>query len=211
MELVTAQARALFRDEAVLVRLQLDVAEAYGLMFVYALSMQHARHRISVQQAVQIQKTAALGKDRHAARMRRAHAFEHGRIGGKFFRVQLGVTAAKIQAVGFRGRRGVLQRGEKRQFRAHFFEKPEVFGIIKAKRGVLCDGDMDFGKTRQGGRIVFERGRRRRESRKPLYIHGIPCDFASFICISRRFSTSAAVTNPRWRLLNASSSGNTGK
>ena len=70
---VPAQARALACDEGILPRFQLDVAEADGFMLVFALPAQDAGHGMPVQQAVQVQKAAALGEDGHTPRVRRAH------------------------------------------------------------------------------------------------------------------------------------------
>ena len=163
MKFVPAQARALARNQRILPRLQLDVAEADGFMLVFALPAQDSSHGIPIQKAVQVQKSAALGKDGNAPRVRRAHRPQHGLVGGQLFRVQFGVAAAEVQAVGIRGRGGVLQRGEIGEPRAHLFEQLQFLRIIEAERRVLGDGDVQFGELRQSGRLEFERGRGCRE------------------------------------------------
>ena len=163
MKFVPAQARALARNQRILLRLQLDVAEAHGFTLVFALPAEDADHGMPVQKAVQVQEPAALGEDGHAPRVRRAHRPQHGMVGGQFFRVQFGVAAAEVQAVGIRGRGGVLQRGEIGEPRAHLFKQLQFLRIIEAERRVLGDGDVQFGELRQSGRLVFERGRGCRE------------------------------------------------
>ena len=135
----------------------LRIAQHLELLEHGRLDGQHAGQRIT--HAVQggkpsakVHQPAALGIDEAARGGELADGGEHSRVGAQAGGMDLGITAAEVQAVQVRGQARVGQRRERHPLDAGPRQRFQVVGIVEVEGLVAGDSQAEFGCGRRLGR-----------------------------------------------------------
>ena len=113
---------------------------------------------------MQVQKSAALGKTRHAVSDRRADRCAHRRVLRQRLCVQFRIPAGQNQSLRSFGQRGIVQRRKEHKLCAAALQHVEIVAIQEAERFVACDGNARMRRRRN--RRFFRNIERRRALRK---------------------------------------------